>query len=396
MYTPTTPPRALLDAFRSAYPGQTPDVFIRAPGRANLLGGHVDMHDGFVINIAIDRDIWLAASFGSADLVRLHAADLNASTMLSLKRLGEQTDVIGEQLPRWALYPAGVAWALQRRGLKLNGIEAAFLGNVVMRAGLSSSAAVEMAFAVAWQSLESWRLEDHELAQVGLEAERQYMDLQTGIQDQFTCLHARRERLLWLDCRTLEHRYLPFPSSARVVVCDTNTRRKLTTSPYNHRAQDCYDTAHTIKLVDSQVKTLRDVSLDRLEAFETVLTPEQFRRSRHVITEIERTRRAVTALERDDIAAFGQLMNASYKSARDDYGSSTPALDAMWQAAVQQPGCYGARYGGGGGGGTIVTLVEAGAVQDFIAQATAAYEQATGRSGNVFAVEPGQGAGVFV
>ncbi|NDJ75590.1 MAG: galactokinase [Chloroflexi bacterium] len=399
MYTsPTSLPRPLLDAFRRAYPGHSPDVFVRAPGRINLLGGHVDMHDGFVINIAINREIWLAAAYGAADLVRIYAADLDESTVLPLKRLDEKQDVVGNDLPRWAHYPAGVAWALQRRGLKVNGIDVAFLGDVVMRAGLSSSAAVEEAFAIAWQALEYWQLERAELAQVGREAERDYMGIGTGIQDQFTCLHAREGQVIWLDCRTLEHTYLPFPPSARVVVCDTNTRPELAGSKgsYNGRAQDCHDTAHTIGLVDRQVKTLRDVPLSRLEDFEPVLTADQFRRSRHVITEIARTHDAVEALQQGDVAAFGRLMNESYWSARDDYGSSSDVLDAMWSAATQHAGCFGARYSGGGEAGAIVALVDVAEVEDFITCTIARYEQSTGLTATLFVAEPAEGAGVFM
>lgn len=389
-------PRPLFSAFHQAYPGHSPDVFVRAPGRVNLLGGHVDIQEGPVINIAIDREVWLAASYGTPDLVRLHAADLNESTVVSLRRLDERADVMGVELPRWARYPAGVAWALQRQGLKVNGIDAVFLGNVLMRAGLSSSAAVEMAFAVAWQALAGWRLEQSELAQSGRASEREYMGVGTGIQDQFTCLHARNEHAIFLDCRSLDHHHIRFPSSARVVICDTNTRRELAGSQYNGRADDCHATVRTISLVDKQVKTLRDVTRERLDDFQSVLTEGQYRRSRHVVTEIARVATGMTALQQGDVATFGQLMNESYFSARDDYQSSSPALDAMWQAATQHPGCYGARYSGGGEAGAIVALVDTGAMDDFITCTSATYEQLAGRAGSLFVVEPVDGAGVYI
>jgi galactokinase len=326
-----------ISAFKNAYPGLSPDVFVRAPGRVNLLGGHVDMHGGPVINIAINREIWLAASYGTTGLVRLHAADLEQSTMFSLKSLNERKDVVGENLPRWSLYPAGMAWALQRRGLKINGINAAFLGNVTMCAGLSSSAAVEEAFAIAWQALESWRLDSSELAVLGTEVEREYVGVGSGIQDQFTCLHARKNHALWLDCRTLDYRHMLLPAPASVVICDTNTRRELAGSGYTSRAQDGHAAARTISLVDRHVKTLRDVGLSRLDEFETVLTTDQFHRARHVITEIARVEQGAAALEQGDADTFGRLMNESYWSARDDYGSSSPALDSMWEAATMHP-----------------------------------------------------------
>jgi galactokinase len=389
-------PRPLLEAFKSAFPSQAPDVFVRAPGRVNLLGGHVDNHGGPVINIAINREIWLAAGYGTADLVRLYAADLDASTTLSLNNLDHHADVVGDALPRWAHYPAGVAWALRRRQLKVNGINVAFLGNVTMRAGLSSSAAVEEAFAIAWQALENWHLDHNELAKIGNEVECEYMGIGSGIQDQFTCLHARQEHVLWLDCRSLEHRHTMLPSSVKIVVCDTNTRRELVGSGYTGRAQDAHAAAHTISLVDGDVRTLRDVSLERLEEFESVLTGNQFRRARHVVTEIARVAPGFDAMDRDDFELFGQLMNESYWSARNDYGSSSPALDAMWEAATAHKKCYGARYTGGGEAGAVVALVAADAVEDFIAVTAARYNQFDGHVGDVFVVEPAQGAGVYV
>jgi galactokinase len=396
MYTTTTLPRPLLNAFQRAYPGLTPDVFVRAPGRVNLLGGHVDMHGGAVINIAINREIWLAAAYGSVDLVRLYAADLDAAVMLSLKRLDERLDVVGDELPHWALYPAGVAWTLQRQSLNINGINAAFLGNVAMQAGLSSSAAVEVAFVIAWQALEGWRLDLKDLAQIGTDAERQYLGVGIGIQDQFTCLFARSECVLWLDCRLLEHRHIVLPPAAKVVVCDTSTRRELVGSGYSSRAKDAHAAARTISLVDRQVKTLRDVTLEQLDEFQALLSDSQYRRARHVVTEIARVDRGLRALEQGDFACFGALMNESYRSARDDYGSSSPALDAMWEAAVQHPGCYGARYSGGGEAGVVVALVDADSVHDFVESTAACYERANGRSGDLFVAEPAPGAGVFV
>lgn len=396
MDTLTTLPRSLLTAFGDAFPGHNPDVFVRSPGRVNLLGGHVDMHGGAVINIAINREVWLAAAYGAPDMVQLHAADLKETVTLSLKRLDDRTDIVGNPLPRWALYPAGVAWALQRRRLTVNGINAAFLGNVVMRAGLSSSAAVETAFAIAWQSLEGWRLERHDLAQVGVEAEREYLGLGSGIQDQFTCLHARGDQALWLDCHTLEHSHTMLPPGVQVVVCDTRTRRELAGSGYNERAQDAHAAFRTIKLIHSDANSLRDISFKQLCEFETVLAAGQFRRARHVVTEIARVQAGFDALRAGDVAAFGALMNESYWSARDDYGSSSVALDLMWQIATEHAACYGARYSGGGEAGAVVALVDAHALDDFIATVSARYEALSGQEGSLFPVTPSEGAGVFI
>ncbi|RPI98224.1 MAG: hypothetical protein EHM39_08380, partial [Chloroflexi bacterium] len=240
------------------------------------------------------------------------------------------------------------------------------------------------------------RLGTEELAVLGTQVEREYIGVGSGIQDQFTCLHARRNHVFWLDCRTLDYRHTALPRSASVVICDTNTRRELVGSGYSSRSKDAHDAAHTIGLVDGHVKSLRDVSLERLDDFETVLTDGQYRRARHVITEIQRVEQGIHVLERGDMAAFGALMNESYWSARQDYGSSSPALDAMWQATTQHPGCYGARYSGGGEAGVIVALVDAGTVCDCITYTAARYTQISGRAGDLFSVEPADSAGIFI
>lgn len=388
--------QTLLDTFRETYPHhQLPDLVARAPGRVNLLGGHVDFQDGLVLNIAIDREIWLAAAAGADGHLQVHATDLKQSATVALDRLDARADVNGADLPRWAQYPAGVAWALRRRDLPLPGLAAVFSGNVIMRAGLSSSAAVEEAFAIAWQALGGWSLPANELAQVGREAEREYMKLGTGIQDQFTALHGLRDHTLLIDCRTLEHRHIPLPLQVRVVVCDTNTRRELAGSSYNSRAQDTHATVALIREERPQIKTLRDVSLDELNSFRPRLPEGQYRRSRHVVTEIARVEAGVEALAAGNLAAFGALMNDSYRSARDDYGSSSPALDAMWDAATNHAACYGARYSGGGEAGAVVALVDADAVDDFIAGTAERYTAATGRTGEFFPVEPADGASVI-
>jgi galactokinase len=265
-----------------------------------------------------------------------------------------------------------------------------------MRAGLSSSAAVEEAFAIAWQSLEGWRLDYRDLAQIGVEVEREYLGLGSGIQDQFTCLHARSEQVLCLDCRSLGHQHTPLPAGVKVVICDTKTRRELTGSGYNGRAQDAHDALDTIKLVHDNAKRLRDVTLDQLLEFEAVLSAGQFRRARHVVTEIARVHKGLDVLRAGDVAAFGALMNESYWSARDDYGSSSDALDHMWQAANDHPACYGARYSGGGEAGAVVALVDANEVEDFIVTVSARYEELSRREGSLFPVEPAAGAGVFI
>jgi galactokinase len=388
---------ALLASYERLCSGAPPQVIARAPGRVNLLGGHVDMHGGAVITIAIERGIWLAAAPAPGAVSTLVAADLGETVALghAPDHLAARVDAAGEPLPRWAGYPAGVIWALRQRGLEAPAMNAAFSGDLPMGAGLSSSAAVEIAFAVGWAALAGWTLAPAALAEVGLDAERGYLGLGIGIQDQYTALHARAGHALWLDCRSLEHRHIALPPAAAVVVCDTGTRRALVSSGYGGRAQDAHDAARIIRQRDPAARALRDVTPAQLEAHRSALSAGQYRRARHVVGEIARVARAVETLERGDLIAFGALMSESYRSARDDYGSSSPALDAMWAAATAQAGCWGARYSGGGEAGAVVALVEADAVSEFLTGAAAAYRQVAGREGTFFAVEAGAAAEVW-
>ncbi len=392
---------ALLQGLRATFarlwPGSVPTLAVRAPGRANLLGGHVDMHGGLVINIALDRGVWLVAAPAADDVSSLYAADLNASVTLSHdpQRLAAQTDATGNPLPGWARYPAGVIWALRQRDLNAMGLRAAFAGDLPVGAGLGSSAAVEVAFAVTWAALGDWSLGTDDLAEVTLEAERAYLGLGIGIQDQYTILRAHQGHALWLDCRSLRHEHIPFPTEGVAVICDTNTRRELLGSGYGSRARDAHQAARLIQQRDPAVRSLRDVTPEQLEAHRHALTETQYRRARHVVSEIARVERAAEALRRGDMESFGALMNESYFSARDDYGSSSPALDAMWTAATAQPGCYGARYSGGGEAGAVVALVAAEHLSAFLVGAAATYERLTGRQGSFFAAQPSAGAGVW-
>lgn len=396
---PTAPTLAdrVQAAFAQVFPGDAPLLVVRAPGRANLLGGHVDMHGGLVITIALEQGVWLAAAPAPEPACStLYAADFGASVTLSHapQALAARTDATGRSLPAWACYPAGILWALGQRRLTARGLRVVFAGNLPVGAGLSSSAAVEVAFAVAWSALEDWTLSPGDLAALTLEAERGYLGLGIGIQDQYTALHARRGCALWLDCRSLEHEHLPLPPAATVVICDTNTRRALAGSGYASRARDAHEAARLIRARDPAVRTLRDVTPEQLAEHQSALTEAQYRRARHVVSEIARVRRAAKVLRAGDLAAFGALMNESYLSARDDFGSSSPALDAMWAAATAQPGCFGARYSGGGEAGAVVALVASDRVQEFLAGTPVAYQRAAGRQGSFFAAQPSESADV--
>src|SRR5215207_6621465 len=304
--------------------GEAPAHVVRAPGRVNLLGEHVDYNDGFVLPIAIDREVWLAFSPGDTDQTTLRAMDMSENSSFTLQTLPAKTDTSGKELPTWALYPAGVMWALQEAGLATPAIKGAYTSNVPQGSGLSSSAAVEMAFVLAWQTLGGWKLSPMERALLGQKAENQYVGVNCGIMDQFASACGERDRLLHLDCRSLEWHTLPLPKDIAIVIADTKMRRTLTSGEYNKRRADCEEAVRILSETLPGIKSLRDVSVDAFNQHASRLPERVEKRARHVVEEIERSARAIPLLKEGNMQEFGKLINQCHASLRDLYEVSIP------------------------------------------------------------------------
>ena len=249
--------KTFLDTF-----GSPPDHIIRAPGRVNLLGEHVDYNDGFVLPAAIDRATYIAFSAGGSPLTSLLAVDMNDQAFFSLESARTRTQEGGPPLPEWALYPAGVLWALGEQGLDTSGMNAVYASNVPRGSGLSSSASVEMAFLLAWQTLGDWTLPPMQRALLGQKAENQYVGVNCGIMDQFASACGVENNLLLLDCRSLEWKTIPLPEDVSIVIADTTVRRKLTSGEYNNRRFACEEAVRLLKQDLPEIKSLRDVSVE--------------------------------------------------------------------------------------------------------------------------------------
>jgi galactokinase len=327
----------------------------------------VDYNDGFVLPAAIDRATYIAFSppKSGTDESTLVAADFNQTAQFTGKSIQNKTDSNGKQLPDWALYPAGVAWSLAEAGLGIPAMNAVFASDVPRGAGLSSSASVELAFGTAWSALGGWTLPPMQLAQLGQKAESQYVGVNCGIMDQFASACGVADRLLLLDCRSLEWRTLPIPENISIVIADTSVRRKLSSSGYNERRQACEDAVRILSSELPGVISLRDVKLDDFNRLNRKLPKVVEKRARHVVEEIDRTARAIPMLENGYISEFGQMMNECHSSLRDLYEVSVPELDTMVEIAQGLPGCYGARLTGAGFGGCTVNLVEKSSVVEF-------------------------------
>jgi galactokinase len=382
-----------IQAFQDHY-SQAPRYVARAPGRVNLLGEHVDYNDGFVLPAAIDRATYVAFSPASTDSTTLVAADFSEEADFTQAGLTDKKQPDGSALPEWALYPAGVAWALGGAGLTTPAMQAAFSSNIPRGSGLSSSASIELAFGVAWATLGGWGLPPMQLALLGQKAENRYVGVNCGIMDQFASACGEASRLLLLDCRSLEYRSLPLPEAVVIVVADTSVRRKLTSGGYNERRAACEEAVRILANDLPGIKALRDVSIESFNRLSDKLPDLVEKRARHIVEEIDRTRRAILLLEQGRTAAFGQLMNACHISLRDLYEVSTTELNTMVEIAQSLPGCVGARLTGAGFGGCTVNLVALDQAEAFSQALGPEYERRTGLHPEIYICQASQGAGL--
>ena len=375
--------------------GSSPAHIARAPGRVNLLGEHVDYNDGFVLPAAIDRDTYIAFSPTSSLHSTLLAADLDQQAVFSPQTIHTKTQTDSSPLPDWALYPAGVMWSLLEENLPVMAIHAVYASEVPRGSGLSSSASVEMAFMIAWQTLGGWTLPPMQLARLAQKAESQFVGVNSGIMDQFASACSVKDTLLLLDCRSLEWRTLPIPKNVSIVIADTSVRRKLTSGEYNNRRAACEEAVKILKRYLPEIKSLRDVGVEDFNRFEKKLPGEAAKRARHVVEEIERTNQAQALLEAGDVQRFGKLMNQCHVSLRELYEVSCPELDVMTHIAQSLGGCYGARLTGAGFGGCTVNLVANECVEEFTRSLAKEYGAKTNRKPEVYVCRASDGAGLL-
>lgn len=381
---------ALNNTFTAAF-GHEPQVRVRAPGRVNLLGEHVDYNDGVVLPAAIDRYVSIAASATRDDLVSLQALDLGQSVQFSLASLRSKQDLHGSPLPGWAKYPAGVAWSLAEEGLPVSGLQAVYTSSVPIGSGLSSSAAVQVAFAAAWRALGGWQIENLRLAQICLRAEINYVGLICGLMDQFASACGVEGHALVFDTRSLEWEPVALPPGSAIVVADSGVRRSLANSAYNERHASCEQAVELLRKYKPELKSLRDISSVEYAAYSEFLPEEVRKRGEHVVHEIQRVEQGVSALRRQDARAFGGIMFAGHKSLRDLYEVSTPELDALVETARKMPGIYGARLTGAGFGGCTVNLIQADQADSFIEGLRRGYQQKTGKQAKVYLCQASAG-----
>ena len=367
----------LRERFRRRF-GAEPRLF-RAPGRVNLIGEHTDYSDGFVMPVAIDFATYVAVAPGRDQKLLVHSENYDSTEEIPI--------AAAQRRNHWSDYVAGVAVELRRMGLDVPGANLLIAGEVPLGSGLSSSAAIEVATALALLAMSGKQAGRAEIALVCQRAENNFVGARCGIMDQFIACHGRAGHALKLDCRSLDVEIIPIPQAVSIVVCNTMVRHAIAGGEYNQRRRQCESAARALGAT-----VLRDVSLADFHRHEHQLSDVERKRARHVVTENARVLDFANALQQDDRGAIGRLMAASHRSLRDDFEVSCRELDIMVELATQVEGTLGARMTGGGFGGCTVNLVAANAVNRFREQVAREYERATGKTPEIFVTRAADGA----
>ncbi len=387
----------LIAAFEREF-GRRPEGISAAPGRVNLIGEHVDYNDGLVLPFAIERSVlvaWARTRPANERELGLGLYSLDLDDRDDFGWLSPPAAQVGEPLnDDWTAYPQGVVWALQSTGSGVRGMDLAITGDVPQGAGLSSSAAVEVAVAGAFRDAFDMPIDDVALAQLCQRAENEFVGVRCGIMDQFASTLSVRDHALLIDCRSLAHDAVPLRlarAGLAIVIANSAVQRELVASAYNDRRRECEEAVVELRrrLDHPDLTSLRDVGAADLARIEIDSVP--MRRARHVVTEIARVAAAVDALTRDDFAALGTLMVESHLSLRDDYEVSSTELDLLVGLATAQEYVLGARLTGAGCGGCTVNLVRTDAVDAFSRDVIAPYCERTGLPAVMYVTAPQDG-----
>ncbi len=368
-------------------------VLVRAPGRVNLIGEHTDYNGGFVLPMAIDRAVWVLAQPREDDVVRVFAAEFDEEATFSLR------DIQRSEQHLWLNYVMGVAKELLAWGVSLKGMDAVISGDVPLGAGLSSSAAIEVATALAFLHLShpsSSHPSSVEIALLCQRAENRFVGVNCGIMDQFISTMGKAGTALLIDCRDLSYRHVPLNLLEHCfVIVDSKVPRTLASSKYNERRAECEEAVRLLSEFEgTPFQSLRDVTPKQVALHEKKLPPHLRKRAIHVVGEIYRTELAARVLERGDLPLFGKFMNESHGSLKDFYEVSCPELDTLVDVACSLPGVLGSRLTGAGFGGCTVTLLRKDRLGVFLRELPAAYERAHHRTAEVYVSEAADGASV--
>lgn len=377
----------LIKNFEAIYSSR-PRIY-RAPGRVNLIGEHTDYNDGFVMPAALDLFTWIAITPRNDRTLTLRSANYSDAVTADL----DEIKASGRH--HWSDYVLGTAFVLGSLGHRLRGANLLISGDVPIGAGLSSSAALEVAAGLAFLDVSGIEVDRMQLALACQRAEHEFAGTRSGIMDQFISCFGRSEHALMLDTRSLTFEALPLPQEVNVVICNSMVKHDHAAGEYNARRAECEEGVRHLALKNPAIRALRDATLSDLEKSKGELSGAVYRRCRHVITENARVQAAMDALLHRDFLEFGRHMYASHQSLRDDYEVSCRELDTLVELASRLAGVYGARMTGGGFGGCTVNLVRAEDSNEFQSKIATQYEKATSIKPTIYICKAANGAQQF-
>ncbi len=365
--------------------GRVGQIFA-APARVNLIGEHTDYTGGFVMPMAIGFRTVAVVSAREDGRAVFYSANYDEEISFEIASL--------KRAPagRWSDYPAGILWSLREEGVAIGGFKMSLTGDVPLGAGLSSSASVEVATAMALLSHARMELPLEKVATLCRRAENEYVGAKSGIMDQFAVAGCVANRAMLLDCRSLRYELLPLPDAVRVVICNSMVKHAVATGEYGDRSAEVEAGQAVLRRERPGVELLRDATLEDLEACRDLMSAASFKRCRHIITENQRVVEAREALLHGDVERFGALMVAAHVSVRDDFAASCEEVDVLVAIAMRQAECFGARITGGGFGGCTVNVVRADAAEKFVATLLGEYAATTGIEADCFVCAPSDGA----
>jgi len=376
--------------FRKRFGGEA-EVVVRSPGRVNLIGDHTDYNEGFVMPAAIRQGLWIAARSSRDATVAAYSETLQQGGRWLLEE--------GPDSRRgWGNYVLGVASVLKRAGFRIAGAEILIDGDLPIGSGLSSSAAIEVGVAMALLGLAGLdeTVDQPELARLCQKAEHEYAGVPCGIMDQFCCLMGRKNHAVLLDCRTMEHRMVPFPDDWTIAILDTQISRQLVAGEYAARQADCRRALQQAsQVLGRPLSSLRDLDRQALEALRGRIDQTALKRAAHVVTENDRVLAAAEAFEKADARALGEIMAASHASLRDDYQVSCRELDALVEIAGRTPGVIGARMTGAGFGGCAVAVAWKDAAEKLRQAVEQEYNTRADKPARILKTRPADGARVW-
>lgn len=364
-----------------------------APGRVNLIGEHTDYNGGHVFPCALTIGTYAAARKREDSKLRFYS--------MNFEKLGIIESSLGELKPceeaGWTNYPKGVMWAFEEKGMKIpSGMDILLYGNIPNGSGLSSSASVEVVTGFILRDLFGFDVSNQELALIGQYSENKFNGVNCGIMDQFAIAMGRKDHAIFLDTADLSYEYAPVKlQNAKIVIACSNKKRGLGDSKYNERRSECETALSELQKI-IRIDSLGDLKEEEFEAVKTAIASEvRVKRARYAVYENQRTVKAVQALKENNLALFGELMNASHVSLRDDYEVTGKELDTLVEEAWKIEGVIGSRMTGAGFGGCTVSIVEDGAIDAFIEKVGAAYQAKIGYAADFYVVEIGEGPAVI-